>query len=71
MQRSSVGAKQTKATVGLKVPRAQGITEQHLYSAFIYGSERQQRRIEQWGRMNRRILKNIGKPATQDGTSVK
>ena len=58
-------------TVGLRLPRSSGITEQHLYQAFIYGSTHQQKRIERWGRMNRKILRNISKPSTSDGTTGK
>jgi hypothetical protein len=63
--------KPNKHTVGLRLPRSSGITEQHLYSAYVYGSTNQQRRIERWGRMNRKILRNIGKPSTSDGTTGK
>jgi len=62
--------KPSKFTVGVKLPRSSGISEQHLYSAYVYGSTRQQRRIETWGRMSRRILRSIGKPAKKDGTQL-
>jgi len=63
--------KPSKSTVGLKLPRSSGVTAHHLVSAFIYGSTHQQRRIERWGRMNRKILRGIGKPAQKDGTTGK
>jgi hypothetical protein len=62
--------KPNKSTVGLRLPRSSGITEQHLYSAFIYGSTHQQRRIKQWGRMQKRILRNIGRDSKHDGTQL-
>jgi hypothetical protein len=58
---------ETKMTTE-KLPRASSITSTHMQSAFIYGSIRAARRIELFGRMNRRVLRNIGKPAEKDGT---
>jgi hypothetical protein len=55
-------------TVIERLPRAQSITSDHLIQAFIYGSRRQQQRIDAFGRLNRRVLRGIGKPALQDGT---
>jgi hypothetical protein len=57
-------------TVGLRLPRSSGITSTHMQSAYIYGSTHQQRRIERWGRMQRKIIQSIGKPAKKDGTQL-
>lgn len=50
-----------------KLPKASSITEDHLEAA-LSGSTHQQKRITLYGKLNRRILKNIGKPALKDGT---
>jgi hypothetical protein len=65
---SSMAQKPNKSGVGLKAPRSSGVTAQHMQSAYIYGSTHQQRRIERWGRMQRKIIQSIGKPAKKDGT---
>jgi|HubBroStandDraft_4_1064222.scaffolds.fasta_scaffold35407_5 hypothetical protein len=57
-----------KRTIG-RLPRASSITSTHLIVAFIYGSLNQQRRIESFGRLNRKVLRGIGRPAKQDGTT--
>jgi hypothetical protein len=45
-----------------KLPKAQGIVMRHIIQAYVYGSERQQRRIEVYGKMNRQILLQTGQP---------
>jgi hypothetical protein len=57
------------ATVTGKLPKSQGVVAHHILQAYVYGSERQQKRIETYGRMNKKILRGIGKPHDQDGTS--
>jgi hypothetical protein len=51
-----------------KLPKASSITKDHMVSAYVYGSSRQQKRIEAFGRLNKKILQGIGKPAKHDGT---
>ena len=43
-----------------KLPKAQGIVMRHIFQAYVYGSEIQQRRIEVYGKMNRQILLETG-----------
>jgi hypothetical protein len=64
------GKKLTKKVVMERLPRASSITANHLQSAYIYGSTQQQRRIERWGRMQRKIIRSIGNPAKKDGTQL-
>ncbi|MGB8801168.1 MAG: hypothetical protein WCC97_10800 [Candidatus Acidiferrales bacterium] len=58
-----------KTIVVERLPQSSSITSIHLMSAFIYGSIRQQKRIEMFGRLNRKVLRGIGRPAAQDGTT--
>ena len=58
-----------KTVVVERLPRSSSITSAHMLAAFIYGSLRQQRRIEMIGRLNRKVLRGIGRPAKQDGTT--
>jgi hypothetical protein len=50
------------------MPKAASISKNQIISAYVYDSTRAQRRIESYGRLNRKILRNIGKPAQKDGT---
>ena len=38
---------------------AQGITAQNIRLAYVYGSRDSQRRIEEYGKLNREILSNL------------
>ena len=53
------------------LPKSQGVVAHHIEQAFVYGSKHQQNRIEAYGRLNRKVLKSIGKPALEDGTVSK
>ena len=60
----------SKNAIG-QLPRSQGIDAERIEFAYVNGSTHEQYRIEEWGRMNRRILRSLGKPATEDGTVSK
>jgi hypothetical protein len=48
-----------------------GISQKVLVSAYVLGSNRHQKYIESYGRLNRAIVHGIGKPASKDGTTKK
>ena len=50
-----------------RLPRASGITPDHIYF-LLCGSKLQASRLLAYGKLNRRILRNIGRPALHDGT---
>jgi hypothetical protein len=62
--------KPPKKIVVERLPRSQGVVERHMVAAYIWGSKHHQRRIEVWGRMQRKILHSIGAPAKKDGTQL-
>ena len=51
-----------------QLPRASSITQTNIEAAYIIGFDRQRRRIEEIGKLNRKVLKGIGKAAAKDGT---
>ena len=51
-----------QAKPALRVPLAQSVTAEHIVQAYVYQSERQQKRIELYGRMNLEELQTIGQP---------
>jgi hypothetical protein len=53
------------------LPKSQGVVAVHIEQAYVFGSKRQQDRIERYGRMNRKILRSIGNDADHDGTVSK
>jgi hypothetical protein len=59
---------ETPITVVQRLPKASSLTQTHIIMAVVYKSRHQQQRIEEFGRLNRRILRGIGKPAREDGT---
>ena len=51
-----------------RIPHAQSIVVHHLIAAYVYESRSARDRIEKYGRMSKKILRNIGRPAQVDGT---
>ena len=54
-----------KAEVQGTVPRALSITARHMVLAYVHHDRRQQKRIEEWGRINQQTLAGMGAQLTE------
>jgi hypothetical protein len=56
-------------TKQLTPPKAQSITARNIQDAYLHNSQRQQRRIESYGRANRRFYKTLRPSGPAQGNS--